>query len=604
MVYTGKPSRGCQTCKSRRIRCDEARPSCGNCRKSGRTCPGFPDEFDLMFRNENAAVVRRVRRQASKTRSSPTTSSSRPSSESPPDPNNEKQPLPLAQGSNSVRSDSFDVSDIFSAQRRPRPQRLTVHSGIQTSIETQATSFFFQNFVLLPQKSNTVDSFLNVLVPYYNSANISSALHLATNAVSLSAFSNYPGRGPMSQEAARAYGKALRKVGEALQNPASAATDETILSILLFALYESIMSTNDSITAWKNHVTGAVTLTKLRGADGFLSDQSRKIFLAVRAMMLSSAIQKCIPLEDFPSSTGWHVKDERPPNRLTLLSMGLPNIRARLKEILDMPNGPNKVSEARTLVEAAKKVDKELESWLPWLPDSWLPRTVAVVHDLGPDVLQAERWLGPVHVYPDVYAAHVINDYRICRITTQSVALAAWSVVSPDLSDPEAIAGTRQARFITQTLVDEVSASVPFHLEYELQQSTCETGQDRDASRSLGGFLLVWHVFVCANVESISPLQRSWLQGRLSFVGRCMGVTQAQVLAMARRRDDANKFDSPGPAGPIPGPLTVSTATEALSGMTLDAGTQTIPTVDYGEFAQRAAGDFRADTQPTATILS
>lgn len=42
----------------------------------------------------------------------------------------------------------------------------------------------------------------------------------------------------MSQEAARAYGKALRKVGEALQNPASAATDETILSILLFALYE------------------------------------------------------------------------------------------------------------------------------------------------------------------------------------------------------------------------------------------------------------------------------------------------------------------------------------------------------------------------------
>ncbi|KAK8215564.1 hypothetical protein BKA81DRAFT_41186 [Phyllosticta paracitricarpa] len=77
MVYTGKPSRGCQTCKSRRIRCDEGRPTCQNCQKSGRSCPGFPDEFDLMFRNENAAVVRRVRRQASKTRSSPTTTNSR-----------------------------------------------------------------------------------------------------------------------------------------------------------------------------------------------------------------------------------------------------------------------------------------------------------------------------------------------------------------------------------------------------------------------------------------------------------------------------------------------------------------------------------------------
>ncbi|KAK7512950.1 hypothetical protein IWZ03DRAFT_384473 [Phyllosticta citriasiana] len=600
MVYTGKPSRGCQTCKSRRIRCDEGRPTCQNCQKSGRSCPGFPDEFDLMFRNENAAVVRRVRRQASKTRSSTTTTDSRPSSDSPQDGDDEKLILPPAQGSSVARTDSFDVADYLSAQNAARPQRLTFASGIKMSIETQATSFFFQNFVIPPQKSTTVDTFLNCLVPYYNSTNVSSALHLATNAVSLSAFSKDPSRGQTAQEAGRAYGKALRKVGEALQDPASAATDETILSILLFALYESITSTNDSITAWKNHVSGAVTLTKLRGADGFSTMQSRKIFHAVRAMMLSCAIQKCTPIEDFSSSNDWHVKDEIPPNRLTHMSMGVANVRAQLKQVLDMPDGVQKVTEARKLLEAATEVDTSLQSWLQWLPGVWQPRTVAMVHDLGPDVQQATRWIGPVHVYPDIYAAHVLNDYRVCRITTQSVILAACSAISPNFSDDETAALARRARYITQQLVDDVCAGVPFHLEYDLQQQGCAFAQDREAATALGGYLLVWHLFVCANVETIPLLQRTWLQGRLGFVGRA-GITQAQVLSVVRRREDANKFDSPGPAGPIPGPLTVSTATEALSGMSLDASTQTL---QYGQFTPRAAARVGCDTRSPTKIQS
>ncbi|KAK7532978.1 uncharacterized protein J3D65DRAFT_633947 [Phyllosticta citribraziliensis] len=600
MVYTGKPSRGCQTCKSRRIRCDEGRPTCQKCQKSGRSCPGFPDEFDLMFRNENAAVVRRVRRQASKTRSSPTATSSRPSSESPKDGDDEKRILPPAQRSSAPRTDSFNVADQSPSKNTQRPQKLTFTSTIKTPIETQATSFFFQNFVIPPRQSKTVDTFLNCLVPYYNSANMSSALHLATNAVSLSAFGKDPSRGATAQEAGRAYGKALRKVGEALQDPASAATDETILSILLFALYESIMSTNDSITAWKHHISGAVTLTKLRGADGFSTEHSRQIFHAVRAMMLSTSIQKCIAIEDFSSSNHWHIEDENPPNRLTLMSMGVANIRAELKKVLDMPDGVQKVTEARKLLESAIKVDNSLQTWWDWLPDKWQPRTVSMVYELDPDVQQAARWLGPVHVYPDIYAAHVLNDYRICRITTQTVVLAACSAISPDLSDEEAAAMTRRARYITQTLVDDVCASVPFHLDYSVQQQADVGPQDRQAAEALGGYLLVWHIFVCANLETLSPLQRSWLQGRLSYVGR-VGVIQAQVLSMVRRREDANKFDSPGPAGPIPGPLTLSTATEALSGMTLDAGIQSL---NYDELAQRAAGQVGHGTRLPATVQS
>lgn len=34
-------SSGCQLCRQRRVKCDEARPECGNCRKYGTICPGY-----------------------------------------------------------------------------------------------------------------------------------------------------------------------------------------------------------------------------------------------------------------------------------------------------------------------------------------------------------------------------------------------------------------------------------------------------------------------------------------------------------------------------------------------------------------------------------
>jgi hypothetical protein len=41
-------SKGCQTCLSRRTKCDEARPACGNCIKHGTVCPGYERGFKFV----------------------------------------------------------------------------------------------------------------------------------------------------------------------------------------------------------------------------------------------------------------------------------------------------------------------------------------------------------------------------------------------------------------------------------------------------------------------------------------------------------------------------------------------------------------------------
>ena len=63
-----------------KYQCDEKRPTCGNCKKSGRECPGYPDEFDLVFRDENKAMARKARKTGpAPVRGSPSGSSSQPS---------------------------------------------------------------------------------------------------------------------------------------------------------------------------------------------------------------------------------------------------------------------------------------------------------------------------------------------------------------------------------------------------------------------------------------------------------------------------------------------------------------------------------------------
>lgn len=55
------------------------------------------------------------------------------------------------------------------------------------------------------------------------------------------------------------------------------------------------------------------------------------------------------------------------------------------------------------------------------------------------------------------------------------------------------------------------------------------------AAEALGGYFLVWPIFVAVNTEFVPRQQREWLQGRLSHIGHTFGLNQAQVLLLARR---------------------------------------------------------------------
>ncbi|KAH7336662.1 hypothetical protein BKA65DRAFT_563896 [Rhexocercosporidium sp. MPI-PUGE-AT-0058] len=55
MSRRGKLSRGCKTCRTRKIRCDETQPDCRQCSKAGWVCPQYGDIPGQLFQNRTVA---------------------------------------------------------------------------------------------------------------------------------------------------------------------------------------------------------------------------------------------------------------------------------------------------------------------------------------------------------------------------------------------------------------------------------------------------------------------------------------------------------------------------------------------------------------------
>ncbi|KAF2808082.1 uncharacterized protein BDZ99DRAFT_447247 [Mytilinidion resinicola] len=544
MVYTGKPSRGCQMCKTRRIKCDEKRPICSQCKKSGRTCPGYQDEFDLIFRDENIVQERKARKA-----SGATTTSQGSSSKASPSSFSEQSPVStLALRSESPRSQTLPANDESPPFILPTDFALfqaylwqqgnAVPPVFPPSTEVQATAFFFRNFVVLPQQAESMRGFLELLVPKYNEESPSSALHSATHAVALSTLGNYPGRQNLLQDASIAYGQALTKLNVALQDPIESKSDATILAVLLFSLYEAIMATPETVNAWANHVDGAVALVKLRGNEQFKNPFSYSVFRAVRTMMITSCVQRSIPVTEFPGEYGWigsEHSEENAANRLTLISIDLPNVRTRAHDLLTSEKTPETEAEVLSLIGYAEMVDANLENWAHTLPDDWNFSTTKMVYDMPEDVENADEWPGPQHTYGDVFIANIVNDYRVSRIFCQSVILGCVTWMALEREDHQIERKCARARFVIQSMTDEIAASVPFHMNYDLQPVAKQLGQDQSAAEALGAYFLVWPLFVAGNTDVVPIKQRKWFLGRLNLIGREFGLSNAQILAMARR---------------------------------------------------------------------
>jgi hypothetical protein len=201
------------------LQCDETKPTCLQCQKSRRQCPGYKDDFDLVFRNETQATERRARRSInSKKIKFQTGQRNRNEANGSPSASRRGSQGELVPGSNAASPGS-------------------VPGSVTLPLEIQAFHYFLSNYVLVPQLGTT-RGHLSYILPLLKGEPGGTQLSTSFTAVALASFGNRPGASRLLQRARREYTRALNYVNKSLQNPATQKSNQTLASILLLGLYE------------------------------------------------------------------------------------------------------------------------------------------------------------------------------------------------------------------------------------------------------------------------------------------------------------------------------------------------------------------------------
>ncbi|KAI0381123.1 hypothetical protein F5Y04DRAFT_84351 [Hypomontagnella monticulosa] len=535
MVYCGKPSKGCQMCRTRRIKCDETKPTCNQCAKSRRQCPGYKDEFDLVFRNETQATERRARKASKKALAQKT---------------GKPDPSPSSSG------DLVIVSPEFAGRIKSSLEQ-AVAPSLNVPVEHQASCHFVSNFVLEPIEGSG-RGFMDFVIPLLKQDPQGHLQH-AFNACSMAFLNNRGGVcSRFSDRALHEYTKALTGTNAALRDPEIQLTDSTLAAVLLLGLFESITAKQIGMLNWGSHTEGAIQLVKARGKKQLKSKTGLALFIAVRTqMIIHSLTSGTAPI----MGTEWWMDDavrDGTAAKSHRLMIKTGELRAEVTRLMNsMPRSPEKIEVMLAMIRRVQAVDQEVVAWMRNVPDEWRFRTVAWEdHVPGGDYAKAEVFPGRVDMYNHFYMASVWNISRTARLVLASLVVrcAAWVCSPVDYRTTPEYATA--ARTCVDTITD-IIASVPCQLGWRpgkggrrstssssssspsFQSSSSSPSQPSDPKpqvQALAGYFLTWPLTCMNSQDYTTDAQRAWIHGRLAFIGNELGVKYAHILRQLQIR--------------------------------------------------------------------
>ena len=196
------------------------------CQKSRRQCPGYKDDFDLIFRNETQATERRARKSVDSKRGHTHIMLG------------ERQMAFVNAGE---RGDSslLQTSVLVPSAELEASMTLSIREAISVPIEEQAPCYFMSNFVMTPRDGSS-RGYFDFLAPMIKAEKPDSHLSIAFYAVALASLANRPSSksSGLLQQALGQYAKALKAINSALQSPLHQKTDQTLASIIMLGFFE------------------------------------------------------------------------------------------------------------------------------------------------------------------------------------------------------------------------------------------------------------------------------------------------------------------------------------------------------------------------------
>ncbi|GLA82229.1 hypothetical protein AtubIFM56815_006411 [Aspergillus tubingensis] len=514
-LVMGKPSGGCGTCRARRVKCDEARPVCGRCRKARRTCSGYRDPHSVWFRDESDAVARRVKRSATLDKESSST---------------EPSVLTLARRNTS--------QEVYPGHYPLRFPLAIVNFALDHTF--QATCFFLNTYTWFNASSTVETSFKHGAGSTESLGQ--KAMMASIASVGLANLASMQRSSSMRLSARREYTKALQLTNSALSDPELVTADTTLTAIVCLSLFEIIAcQRNESLQSWIEHSQGVATVLELRGRDQLRREGGFWMFQALRNEVLLGCLQKKTRLPsvliDMPDQVATDLTSYPLPtdgDRLVKVMAKFAGLQADVREGI--------LSDSSEIVKMAMAIDLELEQFAGNVSASF---TYKVETQSG-SVSSCEyeegnfcHYRGTYHIYQSVWSCNIWNNYRYIRILVnnmilthlQSMVLGGHQVLDYGLFKAHCI----RIRDLMRQLATDICCSVPF--KFGVAGNESKNVFDSPHTYAGTGFTMLLPLTMAALVGGASSPMHNWAMRCFHVIGREMGIGTALTIITVLREE-------------------------------------------------------------------
>ncbi|KAL8785495.1 MAG: hypothetical protein Q9213_003321 [Squamulea squamosa] len=478
MVYCGPLSKACQPCRKRKLRCDLRRDACTQCTRAQLECYGYRDTDALRFRDESTAVQNRVV---------------------------SKKPV------------------------APVPQSLPV------SIRSQARDVFYYNYVVGLAKP------FDFLQAVYSPASKDDHLSRSVDAVALAYLHSHRPSVRVEEEARQTYVSAINCVSGALQNPDLAQQDSTIIAILLLDLYEKITTREPAFHgAWAAHLSGALTLVKLRGDEQFNDPSIVRVLMRLSTNLLISCVASNRPVL-YDLVTLRHTIAARfptPPDPKWQESDLVIEFASLRQDIMKGILTDNEATIA--LIE----LDAKFVTLGMQVPPDWQYATVRV------DAKSNHHYESFHHIHPAEHIAQMWNTLRLTRILLNEIICSkCLDTQGRPKPNPQFQTIHKRATGAIKEMAIDICASLPQYIDdppISFLQAFSQTGSSSaapdlgkcdtpvgqpDPTRHLPCYRLIFPLYIAAQSSAAPPSLWKWVIKQLRFMADYHAIENAMTVA-------------------------------------------------------------------------
>ncbi|KAJ4171077.1 hypothetical protein NW754_007221 [Fusarium falciforme] len=321
------------------------------------------------------------------------------------------------------------------------------------------------------------------------------------------------------------YGKAIRQLRDALQDPVERVSDQTLAAVMLMGMFETIASADvSSMQSFSQHTIAAAQCIEMRGPGQFKSEASLKLFVQMRRIivMTSHQLQEPIPYA-LKKWSKWaecmDIKELEPANRFAEMNEILARARAELKY--------QDIKDPETVAARLLPIDEMLNEWARSLPPSWSYKSY---RSIGPGGTPSSGYDQQYDMYDDPWVACVWNSYRNIRLLIhESIITATLKYGTEDQK-----ANLQSSGKVLVDMANGICHSVAYHLGH--QPGGREAGGVRqftysDDVATPRGWLLLWPLFFSAMLRTTPKEQRQWVAKTIRQMGLQMGLRLAMSMA-------------------------------------------------------------------------